>query len=214
MNIKIKKDLTGQQYGKITVLGFFESDKDNKTYWDCKCSCGVKTVVRGDSLRSGNTKSCGCLLSEATTARMTTHGHSGNNKFYMAWANAKRRCTNPNNPRYKNYGGRGISFGWDTFESFKVDMWESFKEHEEVFGRRNTTLERVDNDKGYCKENCRWATREEQWRNTRNIIYISARGETKTITEWGKELGINKKTLYRRLLRGWSDEETINGKIK
>jgi len=127
----------------------------------CKCNCGKETIVRGSDLKSEKTKSCGCFLKKG--GRLT-HGHSkiGKvSKVYMVWCDIKKRCNNKNNKDYKYYGGRGIKVckRWSKFENFLRDMGEV---------PSGLTLDRINNDLGYFKKNCRWATRKEQANNQRS----------------------------------------------
>lgn len=128
------------------------------------------------------------------------HGMRGT-RLYSIWIGMKTRCSNKNHTWYKHYGGRGIGFhpSWSEFINFMNDMHDSYKKHVELHGEKETTLERINSNLGYSKENCRWATRLEQSRNARNNIYIEYKGERKTILEWANKLGIRRGTLYNRI---------------
>lgn len=149
-------DLTGQRFGKLVVVSRSES-KNGKSLWECRCDCGRISLVVGNKLTSGTTKSCRCLRVESPMK----HGGSRSPE-YQVWCGIIQRCTNPNAPEYFRYGARGITIceRWrESFENFLMDM-----------GPRTSsrhTIERSDNDKGYSKDNCRWATQSEQNRNTR-----------------------------------------------
>lgn len=143
-------DLTGQVFGKWTVIGDHFREKQ-VSYWKCRCVCGFEKNVAASSLRGGN--STGCL-----SCGQLKHGHSGQNgknntsPEYNAWANAKRRCTDPNNPRYDDYGGRGIQMAPEWMESFKA-----FLDH---VGPKpdGMILDREDNNGDYEPGNVRWVT--------------------------------------------------------
>lgn len=136
----------------------------------------------------------------------TKHGMHGSPEYWV-WCSMKKRCSMPSNPDYKNYGGRGISYdpAWDSFEQFYADM-----------GPRTDgcSLDRIDNDGDYCKENCRWTTRVEQGRNKRNNIAIVANGKSQCPPEWAEELGMSVSTIYTRLERGWLHHDIVNTPVK
>lgn len=142
---------------------------------------------------------------------MITHGHTKLNwksKTYSVWDSMIQRCNNPKATKYNNYGGRGITHdpSWFKFVNFLKDMGER---------PEGLTLDRIDNEKGYCKENCRWASYEEQNRNTRTNKFITHNGITKTNQEWANELGFPSSTLYNRVFtRGWSVEESFKIPIR
>lgn len=162
--MKLRKDLTGMQVGRLTVLNVAERTASG-TRWLCLCACGEKTIVYSFNLTSKSpTQSCGCLHREAVAAAATSHGdlrHGQRSPEHRIWDAMIQRCTNSNVKQYKDYGGRGITVTkrWRKFENFLADM-----------GRRprpELTLDRKNNDRGYSKANCRWATRKEQQANRR-----------------------------------------------
>lgn len=181
-------DLTGKRFGRLVVL----KKAERARYWLCLCDCGKKKEIRNDHLRNKKIRSCGCLAKEITRKRSVTHGMS-NTRTYMAWTNMKTRCNNPSKHDIKNYGNRGIIVckRWlNSFENFFSDMGEP---------PEGKSIERIDNNKGYSPENCKWATRKEQMRNTRYNRMVSYRGQTRCVAEWAEVLGIKGKILINRL---------------
>ena len=161
------KDITGERFGRLVVLHRVPSYKTGNARWLCQCDCGKQTIVRSGSLYSGGTKSCGCLRSDnfqkLGNARKKEHTDS---RQYNIWRSMKQRCHNPNNARYKDYGGRGITVCDEWLNSF-----EAFYKWSLSSGYRDDlSIDRIDNDKGYFPENCRWATAVEQYHNKRNTV--------------------------------------------
>lgn len=172
--------------------------------WNCLCSCGSRRLVNAPSLKSGNTRSCGCLQREIAARVNTTHGYCIGQKTrtYRCWRNMINRCENPNVPGFRDYGGRGIKVcrRWHVFENFIADMGECPPALE---------LERRDNDLGYERGNVRWATKADNCRNRRSNVNLTIDGETLCATEWSYRSGIRIGTIYSRLRKGWSDQDAV-----
>ncbi len=165
-------DLTGLDFGRLTVIHRAPNADDKSVRWLCLCECGRTVEPRGGDLRSGDTKSCGCLLREtaaalgrahavATGRANKTHGHTinGHSRTYISWFLMKARCTNPNGNRWRHYGGRGIRVcdrWFNSFENFLADMGER---------PADRSIDRIDNDGNYEPANCRWATPTQQIHN-------------------------------------------------
>ena len=182
----------GQKIGKLKVVRRLESGTtaNGKRYgrWKCRCDCGNEIILRTGYLQSGDTKSCGCYRKEITTLRSYKHGHSrkhAETRTYKAWQRMFQRCTNPNNPDYKYYGGRGIKISelWiNSFENFLIDMGECPK---------GLSLDRIDNNGNYEPGNCRWSTWMNQQNNRRSNIRIWFAGTYYTMSQLCKELNLN-----------------------
>lgn len=158
-------DLVGKVFGKLTVKAFSERTSNRRYYWICKCECGTLRAYRQDHLRSGLSRSCGCLIREVLAARNYRHGEASSETKtpeYRSWASAINRCHNPKNKAFARYGARGIYVcdRWrNSFTSFLADM-----------GRRaepSLSLDRINNDGPYSPNNCRWATDKQQCQNRR-----------------------------------------------
>ena len=162
-------DLTGQKFGKLTVLRFSKFDSNYSSIWECLCECGNTAHVHTYVLRKGYSKSCGCSKNSAISAANKRHGMI-DTRFYHIWQNMKNRCINTKHNAYKHYGERGITVcnRWLKFENFYGDMYESYQLHVKEFGEIQTSIDRIDSDGNYESSNCRWATQKEQNSNRRN----------------------------------------------
>lgn len=188
-----KIELAGMKFGKWFVL-----HRNVGSLWECRCECGTIRAVQGSSLKLGTTKSCGCTASDWCR----THGMEGT-RIYNTWAGMIQRCTNPKARWYHRYGGRGITVCqlWrDSFQSFYDDMGEA------PTGR---SLDRIDNDGHYQKDNCRWATRTEQIRNRQTTRMLTLDGQTLSLPAWAEKIGMSRKMLERRIRDGWTTEKAL-----
>ena len=166
-----------------------------------ECSCGARFVASVGHIRTGHTTSCGCKKLARSAVMNKKHGLS-QTALFQRWHMMVRRCTDQRIEAYKNYGGRGITVcdRWMVFENFVEDMG---------FPDRGMTLERIDNDKGYSKENCCWAPRKTQSRNKRTNRMIEHNGKTQCVSDWEDELGFTRGVLRNRLNRGITFEVAV-----
>ena len=205
------QDLIGKTFGRLTVVSLGKS-KNKKRYWLCRCQCGRAAEVTTDKLNSGHTKSCGCLAIETTIANNKkfprdghpTHGMSRHPLDGVLKA-IKQRCTNPNNPRYMDYGGRGITL----CKEWATDRASFFEWATNSGYRPGLSIDRIDNDKGYYPDNCQWVQTLVQNRNTRKNLYISINGVSKPLSEWVSKTNLKYATVLARIHRGWSPEEAL-----
>lgn len=191
-------NLTGLRINRLTVM-LFSGKKGRSSMWLCRCDCGNEITVQAGNIRNSGTKSCGCLRKENTT----THGMRKTTE-YGSWSHAKSRCTNPTDKAYKNYGGRGITI---------CDRWlESFENFLEDMGLKPSpkhSIDRIDNELGYSKENCRWATAKEQGRNTRANRMVDYQGVKMSLVEAAEKSGIEYNRLKGRLRIGWDIKDVL-----
>ena len=200
----------GDKFGLLTARAMtyrLSKSGRKRSHWVCDCECGGEAVVDSGNLRNGNTRWCLCCSADHKSKHKTTHGHTQRRaptKEYRTWQGIKKRILNPNDKRYPDYGGRGLDMSpiWrDSFEAFLDDMGQPpSKRHQ---------IDRIDNDKGYWPENCRWADLYEQGANKRNSVLIEWHGQTKTLSEWCRHTGVAYDTAKRRMYSGQTDPDVI-----
>lgn len=215
-------DLTGQRFGRLTVIEQAGLNKSRSMKWKCICDCGNTVVAVGSGIKSGKTKSCGCLhrdrlieynksdskrsrTSELNKVYKRTHGMRYT-RIYKEWRSMINRCETKSWRDYHNYGGRGISVCNEWRESFNA-----FYEWAISNGYNDSlTLDRLNVNGNYEPSNCRWATNKEQANNKRNSRYLTFNGKTQTLQQWADELGIKSVTLHSRLDKyGWSIDQAL-----
>lgn len=198
-------DLTGQRFNRLTVIKVAGKNKTGNYLWLCKCDCGheKEIIVASKDLKTGNTKSCGCYNKERLSIIKRTHGLKGT-PIYNSWQSMKDRCNNKNNKDYSLYGERGITydFKWENFEGFYEDMGSTWF--------KKATLDRINCDGNYCKNNCRWITIQEQQNNKRNNVRTNLFGSNLNLSQIAKKYNINYHTVVERYNRGLRNEELIS----
>jgi hypothetical protein len=201
-------DLSGQIFGRLTVLKIDNSIAQKPIYWKCRCSCGNIATIRGSRLTSGITQSCGCLANERTIARSTIHGMSHVSEYKIRMGMIAR-CYNPSSPNFKNYGGRGIT----VCDEWKNDFITFFK----YVGKRPSpkhSLDRIDNDGNYEPGNVRWATQKQQSNNARHNHKITIHEWTMNLCQWARFVGKKESAISERLKKGWPPAKAIFYPIK
>ena len=196
-------DRRGETYERLLVIERAPNAGPNDTNarWFCRCDCGRSVIAYGQDLARGKVKSCGCY----SASRVFKHGMS-HTQIHGVWRQMRERCSNPKHRSYKNYGGRRIKVcpEWDDFAVFYRDMGER---------PLGGTVERIDNNGPYSKENCRWATYKDQLNNRRTNRMLTVFGRTQTFSQWADECGIPWTTLRSRIERyGWPLEQAVTRK--
>jgi hypothetical protein len=195
------EDIVGRKYGMLTAVRFIEKTRGNQI-WECLCECGTIKRVRKCHFVNGLTVSCGCLKRMKGNPKKLKHGMA-DTAVYRVWYSMKERCLSTKNKSFAGYGGRGITIcpEWSVFAVFYADMGDRpFK---------GAQIDRVDNSKGYSKDNCRWSTQSENCRNRRSNRKITVNGVTRLLVEWAEISGLHRTTISCRLRKGATPEEAI-----
>lgn len=195
-----RADIVGERFERLVVTGAPVS-KNWVLFYPCKCDCGNETLVRSQLLREGRTKSCGCLSRETRGDQSRRHGMS-RTPIHGVWLAMRRRCEDPKVRPFKDYGARGISVcdRWQVFENFLEDMG---------IPEKGMSLERKENDLGYSKSNCIWASKTDQANNRRSSKVIEFADKSLTQAEWERKLGLRPGRIYGRLAKGWTVERAL-----
>lgn len=203
------EDISGQRFGRLTAIKYAGKSKGKQTLWECRCDCGKTVVVHQQNLKSGHTSSCGCYNSEVASGALKTHGLSGT-RLYTIWHDMIYRCYNDNHRSYKDYGGKGIIVceEWkDDFEAFR--NWALQNGYKD-----NLSIDRIDSDKNYCPENCRWATNIQQANNTSRNLIFTADGCTDTLANLCRKYSIRYSVVHGRIRNGWDVEKALKTPAK
>jgi len=190
-------NVVGHTYWNLTILSEW-AKRGNSRVMLCRCICGNIKEIRLWMITRWHTKSCGCLISKSIVERSTKHWYTGT-RIYHTYRNMVNRCTNRSNPKYMYYWGKWVTVEWKSFTDFISDMLPSYNEHVKIFWEHNTSIDRINSEWNYSKENCRWATRHIQMSNTcRNKLYIF-RWEKLHLAEIARKLDMNYNTLWTQI---------------
>ena len=213
-------NLTGQRFERLTVIARHGIASSGHALWLCKCDCGNTKIISSNQLHSG-TRSCGCLQRERASECAQKNGDKekkereniGNEflKLHRSYMDMKKRCGNPHNKSYKNYGGRGIEVcnEWkNNFNAFKA--WSLENGYAD-----GLTIDRIDVNGNYEPANCRWVTVKEQNNNRRNNVIVTYNGETMTLHELSERYtNMQYRTLWARLNAGWTIADAVERPVR
>lgn len=204
----LTKDLTGQRFGRLTAIKI-SGRRNGSLVWECACDCGAVANAPSQTLRRGESKSCGCLFQEVRKAGRTIHDlcHTGE---YASLQNAKARCYNHKHKHFAHYGGRGIKVcdRWLAGDGTRTGI-ECFVADMGPRPSRAHSLDRIDNDRDYETGNCRWATQVEQCSNTSRNVLLPLNGVMVTQKQWCDHHGVTYRSLWRAMKRGLTPEQWI-----
>lgn len=202
-------DLTGQRFGRLTVISRAKNTPAGQAQWLSVCDCGKKAISTGEALRSGRTLSCGCFRWERLLQVNITHGES-DSLLYHVWCDMKRRCQDKYSQDWKYYGSRGITVCDEWLNDFTAfHQWALENDYAD-----GLSIDRIDVNKGYSPENCRWADAVTQSRNRRNVCLVTYQGKAQALSAWSVEYGISYGVLYYRYTHGWPIERALTEPVK
>lgn len=192
---RYRYDLTGERFGRLVVDSYDPSSQS----WKCRCDCGNEVLVPSGNLRSTAKQSCGCIKEGWATSKRDRRAAE-----YRIWYHMRLRCLDKEHPDFHRYGGRGITVCQQWVESFELFFKDMGARPSKAY-----SLDRSDNNGPYSPENCRWATRSTQSRNTSRNRFLTLDGASKTVADWARELGVHPTILHQRLRLGWTEERVL-----
>lgn len=200
---------SGARFGRLAVLKVLGERRHGHVMVECVCDCGNHKDIMLSSLTSGKTTSCGCYKKEYMSNKNRTHNKS-KTRLYSIWCDMKRRCHNPSNKRYENYGGRGIKVCDEWMDFLPFYEWAIKNGYKD-----NLTIDRVDVNGDYTPENCKWSTAIEQQNNTTRNHFLTYNGQTMTLAEWERKTGIHRDVLKDRINKlHWTIERALTTPVR
>lgn len=179
------KDLTGQTFGRLTVVAFDHLSANGQAYWRCRCTCGNDKIISAAQLKWTKTSSCGCYRKEYMSKRQKTHG-LGNTRLYRIWSKMKSRCYYKKHDYYDYYGGKGVSVCEEWMDFINFYTWAINNGYDD-----SLTIDRINNDGNYEPSNCRWVDKITQSNNKSSNVMIEYMGKTQSLADWCRELGLD-----------------------
>lgn len=197
------QDITGERFGRLRVISRAQNSSSGSARWNCVCECGRTVVVDAGKLKNGHTKSCGCLRAEQNRTVALKHGMC-KTRIHRIWMQIHARCNAKTGKNYEWYAERGITVcdEWSEFQNFY--QWSISNGYAD-----DLSIDRIDVDKGYSPENCRWADAITQANNKRNNFKIEYAGRTQTVPQWARETGLTPNTIRYRILHGWDPADAL-----
>lgn|SRR6202142_3165678 len=202
-------DLIGRRYGRLIVVEYDPATVKGRTYWICRCDCGVVISRRATHLKRGESQSCGCLQKErASVAGKISNRKHGLHRhpLYRIWCGMLQRCYNPNSRKFQDWGGRGIRVCPEWRRSPDIFIrWALTHEYS-----RGLTIDRYPNNDGnYEPSNCRFTTHKKNHNNKRSNVVLEMNGKRRTVSEWSDITGVARHTIYERIKLGWDIERAL-----
>ncbi len=195
----------GKRFNRLTVLKLAGKNKHGHQLFECKCDCGKVVVIEGTAVKNNRTRSCGCLQRDVVKKRCTIHGMT-KTKLFGVWTTMNQRCSNPNTVSYDRYGAKGIYVCEEWKNDFVTFMNWSLKHGY----RDGLSIDRIDNDKGYSPENCRWVNAYVQSNNRSNNRLMTLNGTTKNCKQWADYFGFNYKYFHEKCKKNdWNLEKVL-----
>ena len=201
----LRNDYSGQRFGALVAVRPVGKAKNRNILWECNCDCGNVCVISQSNFVNRQ-RQCGKCAAANRVAASITHGMS-KTPTYKTWCLMTSRCKNSSDSRYSDYGGRGIKIDtrWKDFKNFLADMGVK---------PSGLTIDRIDNNGHYTKDNCRWSNNKQQCLNRRSNVFLTAAGKTLTLSQWSEITGIDAETISFRVKSGWSHDKALTKPVR